>query len=137
MEECVTDSPQEQRIDTMARGFNALLIDEQLDGTTPIETSQDISEALGRNDVIICQARATGSSGTNPTLTVKLQHSCDARNWVDAATLFSAVDISAPPYDAVAESSGTDLLGYVRLQIQLGGTTPSAYIRIGVTGRTN
>jgi hypothetical protein len=68
--------------------------------------------------------------------TVALEHSGDGRNWVEKAGLFTASLDGASTYSAAASDDGSiPTLGFARVKITLGGTSPSAHCKIHVTGR--
>lgn len=121
----------------MPRIFHQVVFKDQVDGTIPMITGQEFYETLGRADELSVQTRATGSTGTSPTLTVELWGSNDGQNWVTLATLVNAANISSTPYESIADTTGTTLAAYLRFQMTLGGTSPTANVTIAVCGRTN
>lgn len=125
------------------RAFNQLVFDAVIQGTTVTYTDPSFNTLIGSADTLAIEAIVDQVSGTSPTLTVDLQHSGDNRNFVSKLTGASAVIPALTlSTSAITTTLGTEpsspnvLLGYVRLALTLGGTTPSAHIRIYVTGRT-
>ena len=118
------------------RLYQMALLNEHVEGTTPIDTSQESSEALARAKIIVLHIVATQGAGTSPTLTVKAMHGGDGRRWVDAVTLVNAQSLASTPYEVIVDTSSVELAGFVKFQVTLGGTTPSAYIQITATGRS-
>lgn len=117
----------------------AMVFDDFVVGTTSVYTSEDWNDKLGLANKLAIQAVSDQVSGTSPTLTVQIQHSCDQRNWLDksgtAEINAESLSPTASNVDFGNDSGSTPNLGYVRLKISLGGTTPVAHVKIHVCGR--
>ncbi len=122
----------------MPRIGQLIVIDQVIDGTTPIETDPAHYEMLGRADSYTVQVYVSNSAGTNPTITVTYQASNDGRSWISKQTVLSSQDITSTPYESMTDST-TDMKNGAqgKLLVQLGGTTPSAYVRVSVCLRTD
>lgn len=121
------------------RAFTRLVFDDQVAGTTAVFTPDAYSDLIGSASRLAIQAVAGNISGSSVTLTVRVQSSLDGRNWsYKSAT--PEIDTRGITAGTTATEAGTDSgqtpsLGKVRLSIALGGTTPSAQLRVWVTGR--
>lgn len=119
--------------------FNTVVFDESLSGTgTTWYSDADYSDTLGQCDSLAIEARTTAVSGTSPTLTVQVEHSADAQNWLSLAGT-AEINAQAIANDAaiVPVIGGPTVipLGFVRLRVTLGGTTPACRLKIHATGR--
>jgi hypothetical protein len=123
----------------MSRSFMKDVFDEVISGNTPQYTAQEDDDVLGMADQLSLQIHVTNATGSGPTLTVKLWGSSDGgKNWVTVSTLWSGVVLSAGTiYDNVVDTGSAVLPGYLKLEIQMAGTTPSAYVKISATGRAS
>ncbi len=109
--------------------------------TTPaaVYTDAKFNDFLGNLDQTAIFAVADAVAGTSPTLNVQLQMSADGRNWVNknptaeisAKTISTTAPTALYGYDAGTSPSAAQ----GRLAIWLGGTTPSARIKIFVCDR--
>ena len=107
-------------------------------GATPVYTPQSLNDALGTFDKLTMQAVCDSITGTSPTITVQIEHSVDQRNWKAknaTAEINAAAIAAATPNSVGGDTSATGSLGYVRLAITLGGTSPTAHVKVWVTGR--
>ncbi len=123
----------------MPRLFNTQVFNDVIVGsTTAALTDPKFDELLASGDSISVQAVADQITGTTPTLTISLEHSGDRRNWSAKTTLVSAVAIGpASTNVALGNDPGTSpMLGFVRLKITLGGTTPTARVQVYACGRS-
>jgi hypothetical protein len=119
--------------------FNTLVFDESLSGTgTTWYSDADFSDMLGECDSLAIEARTTNVSGTSPTLTVQVEHSADNQNWLSLAGT-AEINAQAIANDTaivpIIGSSSVIPLGFVRLRVALGGTTPACRLKIYATGR--
>ena len=108
-------------------------------GTTTVYTDEVQNEALGGPDSLSFQVIADQVSGTSPTFTGRVQHSADQRNWNNKNTNPEIDGTSLTP-SAVNSLVGTDpssgvCLGFRRIALTLGGTTPAAFVRVIAVGR--
>lgn len=121
------------------RAFTRLVFDDQVAGTAAVFTSDAYSDLIGSASRLAIQAVAGNISGSSVTLTVRVQSSLDGRNWSykSATPEIDTRGITAgtTATEAGADNGQTPSLGKVRLSVALGGTTPSAQIRVWVTGR--
>lgn len=117
---------------------NVLVFDENIKDAGPIwRTSDEFNDALGAGDILAIQASVTNVTGSSPTLTVDVEHCADGQNWKLGTTAISGAIASDTAYVGIlAPSSSFVPLGYVRLKITLGGTSPACRARITVTSRS-
>lgn len=121
------------------RIFSQLVFDDFIMGTESVYTAEQYNDGMGLADQFAIQAVADQVSGTTPTLTVQIQHSNDQRNWVDksgtAEINAQSLSASATTVKVGTDSGSTPTLGYRRLKITLGGTTPVAHVKLFACGR--
>ena len=119
--------------------FNHKVFGSALSGTTAVTTPAELNGVLSQAEKFFVFARTAAVSGTNPTLTVKLQHSNDNENWSDKSTLINAAALKAGQVEASFGSDAGSTVGgaFMRLQISLGGTSPQASIEIYLCGRSD
>jgi hypothetical protein len=122
------------------RKYMKTVLNDFVVGTTAVYTDTSYNDALGSVDKIALHVVIDQVSGTSPTLTLALEHSCDGRNWV--AKNISGADISGQALLATATNSffasdaGTvPFMGFVRIRVALGGTSPVAHVKVHLTGR--
>ena len=115
-----------------------LVFDEQIAGTGPFYTSQELGERLGRYDQLSFQAVVDQVSVGGSTLWVQLQHSADGRSFVNKN---NSPELTTNPLSAGAtnvagggDPSSAPTLGYVRLAISLSASI-SVHVKIYVTMR--
>ena len=123
----------------MPRVYTKDVFNEVLSSTITQFTLQEDYDLLGRADRISMQLHVTNASGTTPTLTVKLWGSSDGgKNWVTVTTPWSLLALTVGGVtDAVVDTGSTILPSLLKFEFQLGGTNPSAYVKLSVTGRTD
>jgi hypothetical protein len=117
-----------------------LVFDEWILTTDNHFTSSELNYLLASGERYHLQAVTDNVTGTLPTLTVEYQHSADERNFVAKNT---APEINAAPLVVGAttsvvglDSSGTRAHHHAaRLAIKLGGTAPTAHVKVFVTFR--
>ena len=120
------------------RKLAILAFDDFIMNTTTVYTPQSLNDALGAFDKLTMQAVCDSITGTSPTITVQIEHSVDQRHWTakNGTAEIAAVAISvAAPNSVGGDTSSVGSLGYVRLAITLGGTSPTAHVKVWVTGR--
>jgi hypothetical protein len=117
---------------------NVMVFDENIKDTSGVwRSSDDFNDALGAGDILAVQASVTNVSGTSPTLTVGVEHSADGQNWITGPDAISIGIVNNTGYAGSVEPSALYVpLGYVRLKITLGGTSPACRARITVTSRS-
>jgi hypothetical protein len=121
------------------RAYHRLVFDDSVNGTTSVYTHPRWNKLLALTELIEIGAVITRADGTTPTLTVQAQVSPDNQNWfdksgtaeIDAASLSTTDQTIAGGKTSTSDST----VGFVRLKITLGGTTPKAHMKIYVTGR--
>lgn len=119
------------------RLFTLELFNDQITGTMPVTSGQEHNETLGRADQNNFHIRLTGISGSPVTLTVEYQGSNDNKYFMNQFTLVNAVSQTANTvYEVFASTGSTSLGAYGRVVVTLGGTTPSAMVRISACGRS-
>lgn len=120
------------------RKLAILAFDDFVMSTTTVYTTQALNETLGAFDKLTIQAVADQIAGTSPTVTVRIEHSGDQRNWVvkNGTAEINAFGITvATPTTIGGDTSLVGSMGFVRLSLTLGGTSPTAHIKLWVTAR--
>jgi hypothetical protein len=123
------------------RIFNQLVFDGYVNGTAAVFSNPAFNDLLGSTDQLSITGYTAQVSGTTPTLTVRVEHSPDNIRWVDrngtaeiaAAALSVGTETTVQGHDGNPNSRPT--LGFARLRIALGGTTPAGQVRLWVIGR--
>jgi len=115
-----------------------VLVDQVISGNASVESDPKYNDALGEGDTYTIQTYVANSAGTSPTITLKVQGSNDGRSWVDRQTVLNAVSISSTPYEDITDST-TDIVvtSQGKVQVNLGGTNPSAYVRVVACTRSS
>lgn len=121
--------------------YNELVFDEYVDGTASIYSKPQFNALLSLADLYSIHAAAFIESGTSPTLTLQLEEGPDNFNWgnkkatpeVNAAALTSGALTVAT--HSVGGGSTFPTSGYMRLRVQLGGTSPRGRVKVWFTGR--
>lgn len=124
------------------REFTVQVFDETITGTsTTWYTSATFNDLLGSADELIVHAVADGVSGTVPTLTVGVDHSCNGIDWINvgwtASTLTGQTLANDTTYYGFFPTFFPPLLTYARLRVFLGGTTPSCRLKVFACGRAS
>jgi hypothetical protein len=124
------------------RKQNTLVFDDLVYATSAdvVWTDAKFNDVLGRFDQTSIIAVVDNVSGTNPTLTVQIEHSGDGRNWVakNGTAEISAKTITASTTTTLAgnDAGTTPSAAFVRLTVYLGGTaSPQAHVKIYVCNR--
>jgi hypothetical protein len=124
------------------RIFNQLVFDGYVSGTTEsVFSASEYYPLLGLADQLSVSGYTAQVTGTSPTLTVRVEQSFDNVRWqnrnataeINAATLSTTTETNVQGQDNSPTSRPT--LAFARLKITLGGTTPTAQVRLWVTGR--
>ena len=121
----------------MARIFNKEVLSMGMVGTAEVFTPAELNELFGRADTVVVQTKVGSSGGTSPTITVKYYRSNDNQEWDALVTLENGVPITSLPYDNVEDTSGNENGAYGRIGVTLGGTNPTALVKLIVSGRTS
>lgn len=121
------------------RTFHAKVFDDILDASTPLFIDPSFNDALGSVEELSIHGVAVALSGTSPTLTVQIEESPDQINWRNkqgtpeinglALSLSSFTNVTGTDSGAVPSAC------YLRLRVQVGGTTPRVIVKLWVTGR--
>jgi hypothetical protein len=124
------------------RLFNQCVFDSYVSSTNATYSDPQFDAMLGSAEKLVLQVIADQVSGTSPTITVRLEHSADRRSWgnknsgnaeINGSSLTSG---SGSSQSVVGSDAGsTPGLGFSRLNIAMGGTTPGARLRVFATGR--
>ena len=122
------------------RKYMKTVLNDFVVGTTVVYTDTGNNDSLGSADKIAMHVVIDQVSGTSPTLTLALEHSCDGRNWV--AKNVAGADIIGQTLSAsttnsffASDAGTTPFMGFVRIRVALGGTSPVAHVKVHLTGR--
>jgi hypothetical protein len=123
------------------RLFNQLVFDGYVSGTANVYSDSAHDALLGLSDQISVAGYSAQVTGTTPTLTIQIEHSFDQRRWlnrnttaeVNGVTLSTSQETTFHGQDG--DPTARPTLGFGRLRISVGGTTPAAQLRIWATGR--
>jgi hypothetical protein len=124
--------------------FNKLIFDNTISGTAGTWYSPCVyDEILGSADAVFLMVHAMGVSGTSPTITCRLEHSANGRSFKEVSGT-AEINAQALVTDTAIKSTSptslvtlTPYLRFVRLKVTLGGTSPSARLKIYATGRVS
>lgn len=119
------------------RKLSILAFDDFVTSTPTVYTTMALNEALGAFDKLTIQA-ICDSLSASPTVTVAIEHSGDQRNWIaknGTAEIAAFAPTTTIPSKAGGDTSLVGSMGFVRLAITLGGTTPSMHLKLWVTAR--
>lgn len=124
------------------RKSNSSTYDGNVTVTTGTMTSApEFNGLMGEGNQIAFQILVDLVSGTTPTFTFRMQHSADQINWVNRNTNpeVNAQSISAGQINSflVQDAGATPMLGYVRFQVSVAGTSAQAHVKVWVTTRDN
>jgi hypothetical protein len=123
----------------MSRKDSTCVFDEFIVGTGVVYTSPEFNEILARHERVAFQVIVDQVTGTTPTFTLQQEHSSDQRNWSfkngTAEILPASISATATTVLSGYELGTNPSHGYVRLRLQLAGTSPQAHVKIWVTGR--
>ena len=117
--------------------FNELVFDETVRGTTEVLSRPEFDDVLGQADEIVYEVEVEESGGTSPTLTLRHHSSNSGKGFVAQSALVTTADISTnqlPYRDVKAQTTVLGAKG--RLGIALGGTLPTARVRVWACGRS-
>jgi hypothetical protein len=123
--------------------FSERVYDNLISGTQPMYTDVRFCELLGSADVISLAGQIEGVRGSSPTLVIQVEHSADKTRWVNRNTAPEVSLSLTPPTTILPPPASTPMgpvesrtgLPYVRLRMQLSGTTPSGVLRLYIVGR--
>ena len=119
--------------------FTVRAYDGFVEGTASVYTSSEFCELLGSAERLSVSAIVSGSTGTGHTLTCQFENSPDGTRWINQSStpeLNGAVlDGGHQAFEFVNDDNAL-VQGYVRLRLALGGTSPTAVVRLWVVGRS-
>jgi hypothetical protein len=123
------------------RLFHQLVFEGYVSGTADVFTDNQFDALLGSADQLSVSGYTAQVTGTGPTITVQVEQSFDQRRWqsrntaaeVSAATLVTTGETNFQGHDGNPVSRPS--LGFARLRLRLGGTSPTAQVRVWATGR--
>jgi hypothetical protein len=120
----------------MARLASGEIFNEVVSTTASMFTAAEYNEILGRSDQIAFQFHVTGATGSSPALSVVLWGSNDGKNWVSQLVLVNNQSLTVGGvYDSIVDTGSVVLASRLKLEVKLGGVTPSAYVQITWCGR--
>jgi len=121
--------------------FSQVVFDGPLTGTTAVYTSPQLNALIASAEKYMLQARVAQVAGTTPALKVTMERSNDGNDFENGNNPQSKL-ISVPLNPNTTETFygqdlGTSTVGgsFARLTITLGGTNPSAHLKLILTGR--
>ena len=116
------------------RLFTELVFDQVVRGSNiEVVSPAQFNDLLGRAYDLVYEIEVEEASGTTPTISVRHLHSNSGKGFVGLPNLVSAVSLGTLPYRDVTAQPGL-LGGLGQVGVTLGGTTPSARVRIWATG---
>ena len=130
------------------RIFQTKLFDGYVSGTTNVYTQTADADLLGSVERLTLGVVVNAVSGTNPTITVQIENSPDGTRWmnqyntvpeINGVTLVAAdstLYYSTNQASTTRSSPTVPIASFIRMRIALGGTSPGAYVRLWVVGRS-
>ncbi|MBL9024986.1 MAG: hypothetical protein JNL21_22510 [Myxococcales bacterium] len=125
----------------MARRFVELVFDDAVVGTSPVFTADHFELLLGSCSRVALQALVDGVTGTLPTLSVLAEHTLDGRSWRSVSP-GGTPEINRETLDPIRTNNASGVAAYtsprfprMRFRVTLGGTNPSARVKLYATGR--
>lgn len=120
------------------RIFHKKAFDGYVATTSGVFSDPTLNEPMGTVDMIHIGGYASQVTGTNPVLSIIVEHSFDEVYWTNRYG-FGALSLSTSQETLFQTNSPEPNLyaaaPYVRLKIYLGGTNPQGVFRVWVTGR--
>lgn len=122
------------------RIFQAKVFDDIVDSGVSLYNDPTFNDVFGHAEDLSIFAVVYGIAGTTPTLTVQLEESPNQINWQNKQVT-AEINATAISLTTVLTVTGRDAgtvpsSGFIRLRVQLGGTSPRAQVKIWVTART-
>ena len=117
--------------------FSGQVFDDTISGTSGTwYTASKFNEGLGSGDMLAVVASITDVGGSSPALTVKVEHSADGRDWIEADTsiLTGAIPSTGGVYHGTTPYWPT-LLAFIRLKLTLTGTSPKCRVKLSAVSR--
>ncbi len=116
------------------RSFNQLVFDQLVRGTAEIMSPAEFNDLLGKADELTCEIEVEEATGTSPTISVRHLMCSSGKGFIGLADLLTNVSLATLPLRDVRTQIGP--LGAMgQVGVTLGGTTPSARVRIWACGR--
>lgn len=120
--------------------LNAKVFAASVEGTTSVYTPAEFNDILGQPDSLSIQVIATQITvaGGTPTVEVQVETGTNDRDFANlsASPEIPATTLTAGLRNVVSTSTPiANAFGFVRLRVQLGGTSPKADLEIWVAGR--
>ncbi len=115
------------------RLFNVLVFDQLVRGTAEVTSAPEFNDLLGKASQLVYEIEVEEASGTSPTISFRHKESNSGKGFVARPNLVTTQALDALPYRDVKFQVGP-LGGLGQAAVQLGGTTPTARVRIWVTG---
>lgn len=117
--------------------YSELVIDQVARGNTEVFTSSKLDDLLGSADDMTLEVEVEDTTGSPTSITVRWYHSNSGKGFGLLATAISAdTAVQSLPYRALANQAGP-MGKFGRVGVTLnGGTSPTARVRVWVTGRT-
>ncbi|HKY37239.1 MAG TPA: hypothetical protein VJN18_14950 [Polyangiaceae bacterium] len=121
------------------RTFQALVFDDTLDSSTPLYVDPSFNDELGSMEELSIFGVAVALAGTAPTLSVQIEESPDQIHWRNKA---GSPEINAAPLSLTTftnvqgrDAGSVPASGFVRLRVEVGGTTPRVQLKLWVAVR--
>jgi hypothetical protein len=124
------------------RVFNQCVFDGYVSGTANVYSDSKHNTVLGLTDQLSVGGYTAQVTGTSPTITVQVEQSFDNIRWQSrnstaeiaaGALTTGTAETAVQGYDGNPMTRPT--LAFARLRIALGGTSPTAQVRLWVIGR--
>lgn len=118
------------------RAFTILAFDDMISGTASTwYTPMDLNDLLGASDALVLHASTSAVTGTGPTLTCQVEHSASAEDWAAVGLAQISTSIANDgSYKGLVDTFNPVMLGFVRVKITLGGTSPACRLKLYATG---
>jgi hypothetical protein len=128
--------------ENVMRIFNQLVYDGYVNGTASVYSNPSFDDLLGHTDQLSITGYTAQVSGTTPKIEIQVEHSFDAVRWVNRNATAEIVNTTTLSTTAETIVQGHDgdpnarpTLGFARLRITLGGTSPAGQVRVWAVGR--
>ena len=117
----------------MSRIYNEVVFDEKVEGTAPVYSDAEWIPKLSCVDSVNLGAVVTQCAGSNTTLAVFLENSMDMVLWREAEDVINPIltqDLSTTSKTVQTFSNSFSPTFFVRLRVELGGSTPRARVKL-------
>jgi hypothetical protein len=120
------------------RTFQALVFDDTLDSSTPLYIDPSFNDELGSMEELSIFGVAVALAGA-PTLSVQIEESPNQIHWRNkgASPEINGVTVSTTTFTNVQgrDAGSVPASGFVRLRVEVGGTTPRVQVKLWVAVR--